>query len=132
MSTPCLISKKNSDNTFRTIYCHFDGSLKWAGKKLVTYFNTEELVDKLLDLGDMSALGKIPEGYWSETLNFDIEDDRCMTYRERGEDNTEAEIYSEEEIQRHSKAYEFNYFFIDGEWYYGIYSGQDLKKVEEE
>tara|TARA_B100001094_G_C17946453_1_gene678263 strand:+ start:195 stop:716 length:522 start_codon:yes stop_codon:yes gene_type:complete len=37
-------------------YCHYDGYIQHNGRKLVEHFNTKELVEKLIDGGDMSSM----------------------------------------------------------------------------
>lgn len=56
MGTPCFIAKEIGENQYRTIYCNFDGYLEHVGVKLARHYNTEEMVDKLLELGDISCL----------------------------------------------------------------------------
>ena len=56
MSTHAFIAKKVDENSYRTIYCHWDGYLEWVGRILVEDYNTQEKVNRLLDLGDISIL----------------------------------------------------------------------------
>lgn len=58
MSTRALIAKELKNGKYKTIYCHSDGYPKGVGKTLLTEYNTEEKLDALLDLGDLSILGK--------------------------------------------------------------------------
>lgn len=52
-----LIAKQLNHGKFKFIYVHNDGDIWSAGKMLVEHYDTEEKVDKLLALGDISWLG---------------------------------------------------------------------------
>ena len=56
MGTHCYIAKQVGPDQYRTIYCHLDGYLEEAGAHLAGHYDTEEQVDKLLDLGDIYYL----------------------------------------------------------------------------
>ena len=61
MSTRCLIGRKIENNKVEYIYCHHDGYLDGVGEILKTYYTNDDVIDKLMALGDLSALGKIAE-----------------------------------------------------------------------
>lgn len=61
MSTRSMIFKENQDGTFTGIYCHFDGYPEHNGRILRNFYATEEQVDKLIALGDISSLDESPE-----------------------------------------------------------------------
>jgi hypothetical protein len=56
MATRSYIGKLNPDNTVSYIYCHYDGYLKHNGELLNEHYTTEQKVDQLLELGDISFL----------------------------------------------------------------------------
>ena len=56
MSTQSYIAKKQPDETFKAVYCHFDGYPEGVGQTLVDSFTDENKVDKLLKLGSLSYL----------------------------------------------------------------------------
>ena len=56
MSTRSYIAKKQPDETFKAVYCHFDGYPEGVGQTLVDSFTDENKVDKLLKLGSLSYL----------------------------------------------------------------------------
>ena len=61
MSTSSWIGFRNKDKTIRFIYCHHDGYIKnGVGETLVKHYSDPETINKLLDLGDLSALGTEP------------------------------------------------------------------------
>jgi hypothetical protein len=58
MPTRSFIGKLNPDQTVTYIYCHFDSYPNHVGAVLEEYYSTEEKVNELLELGDLSSLGK--------------------------------------------------------------------------
>ena len=66
MATRCVIGRKLEDGTIEAIYCHFDGLPRRTGKILVENYSTEEAVESLLELGDISVL----RGDLSETIAY--------------------------------------------------------------
>jgi hypothetical protein len=72
MATRCYIGKALPNGNIQTVYCHFDGYLSYVGSILLDHYNSKELVDQLIDGGDMSSLG--------ETI------DQTEYYIKRGED----------------------------------------------
>ena len=103
MSTRSTISKLNKDGTLTTISCHSDGYPAGVGAILLKYYNNENIVDRLLELGNLSTLGKTPTDnpqLW-DIFNFEkikpeeaikiMQDNlHCRTYKGRGETDTEA------------------------------------------
>ena len=57
MATRSRIAIENQDGTVTSIYCHFDGYLDGVGKKLFEHYDREK-TEKLIELGDISALGE--------------------------------------------------------------------------
>ena len=58
MSTRSTIGIEEPDGTIMSIYCHNDGYLSWNGVMLHVHYSEEAKLRELLDLGDISALGK--------------------------------------------------------------------------
>ena len=56
MATRSYIGKLNPDNTVTYIYCHYDGYLNHNGEILNEHYTTEQKIDDLLSLGDISFL----------------------------------------------------------------------------
>lgn len=72
MATRSLIGIQLNNEVTKIIFCHYDGYPSGVGQMLVNNYNTSEIVDELIELGDLSALG--------ETL------DSCVAYhRDRNE-----------------------------------------------
>ena len=77
MSTRSSITVSCLDGWYRSVYCHFDGYLDGVGKKLLENYNSQQLAEKLVELGDMSTLGTTVEDtvYYSRDKGEDI----CIT-----------------------------------------------------
>jgi hypothetical protein len=90
MGTHAAIGIINDDNTVTGIYVHYDGYISHTGNILKKYYNRETTY-KLMELGDLSLLEKeIGEkhDYHDPYYNW------CISYkRDRGETDTDAEIY---------------------------------------
>ena len=77
MATRSTISIENSDGSINTVYAHWDGYISNNGVILQKYYNTRELVEKLIAGGGISSLGR----YISDTpLDFDNRDDDFTKY----------------------------------------------------
>ena len=91
-----------SKNSYKGVYCHWDGYLSNNGKILLENYNTLEKVKELISLGFISSLGT--------TI------DKCVFYnRDREEDFDNYEVYSLEEMGEFLECY--NYVFQDNKWY---------------
>lgn len=92
MATRCQIGKRLPDGRIRYIYCHFDGYESGVGVTLKEHYLVESKVDALLDLGDISALGK-NIGEKQDFNNRNKKEDWCLAYgRDRGETGVDAVI----------------------------------------
>lgn len=142
MSTRSRISIVNSDGKVRSIYCHHDGYLDYNGKKLVDFYDNEKVINELLDLGDLSALGNNPvsdKEYWKNRPFYSFNEEFCLAYRDRGEDEVDAKEFNS--FEEFKQAFpdlqeEYNYVFMNGKWYYceDDWSGEtldDLRPVED-
>jgi len=88
MSTNSNIGIVNKDGSVESIYCHWDGYIEHNGLILMLYYQDEQKIRDLINLGDISSLHRnvnIPEGI---SHNFEsINDGICVAYhRDRGED----------------------------------------------
>lgn len=57
MGTRSRIAIRNTDNTYTSVYCHWDGYPSHHGP-ILQHYDTEEKVRALLALGNLSALRK--------------------------------------------------------------------------
>lgn len=58
MSTRSLIAVIESDGTGQYVYCSTDGYPEWNGRLLLTYYPTKQKALEIMELGDLSALGR--------------------------------------------------------------------------
>ena len=112
MSTRSTINVQTTEG-IKSIYCHWDGYSEHHMPILTESYNTQEKVEALISLGNLSSLHKsidCPEGHsFSNPIKG-----YCVFYgRDRQEENQEYKIFkSIKEVHRQ----EYNYFFIDGKW----------------
>ncbi len=121
MATNSRIGKMLPDGTIKQIYCHWDGYIEGGvGETLVEYYDTEENIDALLELGDLSQLAQNlnPTGEHS----FDKPQAYvCVAYgRDRGEDSSEvsAGVVTLDEWMKpfYSTMADFYYLYNTGNW----------------
>jgi hypothetical protein len=112
MATRSTISIETSKG-IRSVYCHYDGYLSHNGKLLKENYNTEEKVNALIDLGDLSQLGESLES----TVAY---------HRDRKESLYINECSSLESLD----GQDYNYLFRNGEWVYWRDSYKDAAEYE--
>ena len=123
MSTRSMIARAKENDMYESIYCHSDGYYEHNGKLLFEYYQTDDKIDELFALGDLSILG----ANIGREINFDDHEARrngqqCRAYhRDRNEswDVTQPVIHSSkmrmEQFFRESWA-EYFYLWEDGIW----------------
>ena len=145
MATRSTIAIQREDGTVAQVYAHWDGYLEGNGALLVNHYNTVEKVEELLAHGDISSLGTSvgerhqfspfaahdpAEGFSHE----EAEKNNWTTFygRDRGEKDTQARVFKDvEDYETNYQPEEFNYFFIEGRWYYKSYDGR-VRDVEKQ
>ena len=139
MSTRSYISKKQSDDSFKAIYCHFDGYPEGVGQVLVDSFTDESKVDRLLELGSLSYLR-----YDIETQNHfqtfpireeevELKDVTMAYHRDRGEDLEIKEFSNLEEMLEFFEGSwgEYLYVYENGTWLVKNYTDDYFTAIEE-
>jgi len=113
MATRSYIGIRNADASVDYIYCHFDGYPEHNGEILTEHYSNASRVRSLLELGDLSVLGK----FFGEKQDFDKRVvDTCLAYgRDRGEPNTEAKNASYDDLII-DQSVDYVYIF-DGEYW---------------
>lgn len=120
MATRSMIYLQTAKDEYKGIYCHCDGYLEHNGYVLQNYYNNRDRVEKLIELGDLSAL----RPRLTPTTNnhsFDIPDRyTCIAYgRDRNEDDTQARTYTKQQINNSDGWEEYAYIFtLDNKWTY--------------
>ena len=123
MSTRSVIAIEDLDKQCRGIYCHFDGYVSNNGRLLVEHYNTPELAEALLALGNLSCLGERLAPEPGEAHDYDNPvRDICIAYhRDRGEDYQPPKFWHDANylLSKASDSYwaEYVYLFREGLWY---------------
>lgn len=147
MSTRCRIGILNKDKSVTSIYCHCDGYLTGVGKMLVDNYQDVNKINELMELGNLSSLGKNPIqkpekkqsdikniNEWFEKMFASFDDptryDYCDSYKAWGRDEEEwkplVESLEETIEDFRDSDCEYLYLFKNNKWYY--YVGYESKK----
>jgi len=106
MATRSRIAIENQDGTVTSIYCHWDGYTNGVGKTLEKWYTTQEKVEALIELGDISSLDMTP----TSTVAY---------HRDRGEDLEQTTFSNIENLFKKgfNSGEEYVYCFTkDGKW----------------
>ncbi len=118
MATRSTIAFEYADGTVHQVYCHWDGYLDNNGKILLKHWQDPFKVQQIMDLGDMSSLGKgVGEQHSFEDASTVTD---CTFYgRDRGEDGTEARRFKDFKDYADNHQYEEYEYILrnDGNWY---------------
>ena len=129
MSTRSAIGVAHGDR-IKAVYCHYDGYPEFNGRILDTYYRDSVKVNKLISMGDISALGaEIGEpvefraelGETREGLNS-----QCIFYnRDRGEETSWLSVQDRAHFVREYKNWgaEWFYLFKGDQWWVKARSG---------
>lgn len=121
MATRSRIGIELSDGSVLSAYHHWDGYPEWLGRILKTHYNSEELVTKLIDGGDMSCC-------WTDERWDDSADGTYGPeyYSQRGEDCPPR--HDEDLAQFFTDNEEYAYVFRNGRWVcYNMHQFEDDK-----
>ena len=86
MSTRSRIALQLTEDSFLSVYHHWDGYPQWLGVTLKKKFNTREKIAELIDGGDISCVESDTD--W----NRNKVDEHVLYYNDRGE-NTEPALH---------------------------------------
>ena len=130
MSTRSYIAMKTGENTYRAVYCHYDGYLEYNGRMLLEHYNTQERVEKLLNLGCISSLKEKLEPEAGSHHCFDTPDEDVTVFygRDRGEKGQEAFVCTEKQLKDPHSWINFIYVFDNGTWYYSEIERNDFSE----
>ncbi len=133
MSTRGIIAIEDPDKTCRAIYVHFDMYLDGEGLCLTQHYTTPDRIEKLLALGNLSALGDKLSKDDPEPEAQDV----CIAYhRDYGESYKAPRVWetADKLLDQASDIYwaEYVYLFRDGEWYFDTpYRPQGWRSVKQ-
>ena len=127
MGTRSNIAVINSAGTISAIYCHWDGYVSHNGAILQQHYTTQEQVEELIALGDLSAL----RSEVGKKHSFDNPANGwCIAYgRDRGETNIDADTFDNAQDWIRTHGEEYNYIFINGVWYVNDHCDEDISGV---
>lgn len=117
MGTRSNIAAQMSDGTSKVIYCHWDGYISYNGRILNQYYDTQEKVEALIALGNISSLDLSTECPQGHSFDTRIEG-YCVAYgRDRGEKGQEASLIGD--VRTYPVHEEYLYFWVKEEqkWY---------------
>lgn len=115
MATRSRIGILRKDKTILSIYCHNNGYPESVGALLKRHYCREKRVQRLLELGDLSHLGK----NIGSKIDFNdratrIKSKQCVAYRRDGGDAETDPILTTSYVE-YSHIEEYNYLFVPGE-----------------
>lgn len=113
MATRSTIWITNEDGSRDGIYCHNDGYPDGVGSILAKFYNTEEKIRELIDLGDISYLGP----------TLDNEDTKSY-HRWRNDPIKIYHLPKQQDIR--SFLQQYNYNWKDGSWWMAKEDGKWL------
>ena len=135
MGTRSTIALEYADGTVGQVYCHWDGYLAHNGKILLDHYSNPFILRDLLDLGDISSLGKnigeqhpfSPHFDEGSKLAYDLAQAQGATTfygRDRGEDGITQKMYKSYEDYVENHQYEEYEYILrrDGFWYVADHS----------
>ena len=120
MGTHSRIGKLLPTGKVRSVYCHYDGYVQGGvGEDLLNHYQDESKIDSLLDLGNLSGIGK-EIGEKQDFYDFPNQNPNwCLSYgRDRNEKNQEATIVESEEAYLKEENASYIYLYKNGEWWF--------------
>ena len=121
MATRSNIAIVNSDKSISSIYVHWDGYPEYVGKLLLNHYNNHDIVNGLMNLGNLSILAENINPTGPHSFNKP-QDGVCVAYgRDRGEKGQEVIVFEDlgefEDSASNSWA-DYQYLFDNGKWTY--------------
>ena len=113
MATRARIALQLTEDSFLSVYHHWDGYPQWLGVTLREKFNTREKIAELIDGGDISCCDSDTD--WDRNK---LDKTRPLYYNERG-DNTEPrlDLNFDDYVENPANDAEFVYIFtLDHQW----------------
>ena len=117
MATRSTIWIKNEDNTYRGIYCHWNGGLEHNGKILFEHYQDKSKVLELISLGRMSLLAAECSHPIAHTFRLPIPGYCVFYHRDRGDPL--ENIIALNEFQ--TKKERYSYIYQNNSWYFSQY-----------
>ena len=134
MSTHAGIGKLQADGTVKAIYCHHDGYPSYVGEILKSVYNNDTILDKLIELGDISVLGELgiePKENDEHSFENPMDGITIAYHRDRGEPKRISQFGSEKDyLENGTDRLDsfYLYLFKNGEWYLADIRYDDMSK----
>lgn len=96
MGTRSDIIVKLADGNFTRVYCHWDGHPETNGRTLIEHHNSQQLAERIVAPGDLSALREKSGGtkkIRGHTFDKPKSDYSIYYGRDRGEKGTERKVF---------------------------------------
>lgn len=121
MSTHCSVTLATKENTFQTVYCHWDGYPDHVLKILQRFYNSYEKAEALIRYGDISELAprlRATPNRGEHTFENPQKGVCLFFYRDRLDDweSVCPRTYQTLEDMLKNESEEFNYVFKNNEW----------------
>ena len=115
MSTNSSVTIKHNDGHYHGIYGHWDGYVDGVGQMLHEHYNSQELAEELISLGDFSSLYESIDVPLGHTYDTPVKGHSVFYHRDRGEDwdDTKPKI---DDTYDHSYGGSFNYLWDGAQW----------------
>ena len=119
MATRSNIGIVNLDKSITGIYCHWDGYSEYVGKMLLNHYNNVDIVNGLMNLGNLSILSESLYSTDIHTFN-EPEDGVCVAYgRDRGDTGTDSRTFEDlGEYEHFGRGVDYQYLYDNGKWSY--------------
>jgi hypothetical protein len=96
------------------IYCHYDGYIAHTGKILQEHYSSQERVEELVSLGDLSQLAERVSPLGASHSFDNREKGTCVYYgRDRGDAGTEPQTVPDDLDSREE---EYLYVWVGNRW----------------
>ena len=118
MSTNSSIAVCLADGSVISVYCHYDGFIHHNGRLLLEYWNSQELAESLVSLGNISVLGQRLKPIGKHAFN-NPEKGTCLFYGRDRKDiiGVNANVWkSLIDYFENCDFRDYNYLFVNDNW----------------
>jgi len=118
MATRARIGVMLDDGTVKQVYCHHDGDVEGVGLTLIENYDSIELAKELINLGDISSLGRVISTNEPHSYKNPVDGVTVFYGRDRGDTGIQPYILSIDEwLGEFSPFIDYLYLFSGGRWW---------------
>lgn len=99
MATRSTIAILQTNGQVQSIYCHWDGDIRFVGARLLLYYQEPEKVKELISYGSLSSLGGKIHPIDPVQHKLKTEDDTCYFYSRDAEQDDGISIDTHEDLK---------------------------------